>query len=171
MTTEAAARQRAVVGSFEDIQEAAARTTGLTDFGWDGTAQEGFRVLVDDLASPEAGLTPIGNYFHRTQVKSALVGRLMTQARFAEFPQHAEVAIERPIFVTGLPRTGTTALHRLRRYAASAAAWSPCRPERSANSRDTASDTATACRRSGSVSVHTETAAEPPDHSGCRYRR
>ena len=46
-------------------------------------------------------------------MKSALVGRLMTEARFAEFPEHADVPIERPIFVVGLPRTGTTALHRL----------------------------------------------------------
>lgn len=105
-------RQRPDVGSYDDIAAAAVRTTGLSDFG--GTAhEEGLRLLVDDLASPEAGLTPVGNYFHRAQVKSALVGRLMTEARFAEFPQHAEVPIERPIFVVGLPRTGTTALHRL----------------------------------------------------------
>ena len=32
---------------------------------------------------------------------------------WARHPEHAEVAIERPIFVTGLPRSGTTALHRL----------------------------------------------------------
>ena len=30
-----------------------------------------------------------------------------------EHPAYAEVPIERPIFVCGLPRTGTTALHRL----------------------------------------------------------
>lgn len=105
-------RQRPDVGSYDDIAAAAVRTTGLTDFG--GTAhEEGLRLLVEDLASPEAGLTPVGNYFHRAQVKSALVGRLMTEARFAEFPEHAAVPIERPIFVVGLPRTGTTALHRL----------------------------------------------------------
>ena len=105
-------RQRPDVGSYEDICAAASRTTGLTDFG--GTDhEEGLRLLVDDLASPEAGLTPVGNYFHRSQVKSALVGRLMTEARFAEFPEHRDVRIERPIFVLGLPRTGTTALHRL----------------------------------------------------------
>lgn len=112
MTTEAP-RQRDDVGSFEDICAAAVRTTGLDDFGEDTGYEEGLRILVEDLASPEAGLTPVGNYFHRAQVKSALVGRLMTQARFAEFPQHRDVRIERPIFVTGLPRTGTTALHRL----------------------------------------------------------
>jgi hypothetical protein len=114
MTTDVAGqpRQRADVGSLSDIAEAAMRTTGLTDFG-DPGYEEGFGILVDDLASAEAGLTPVGNYFHRSQVKSALVGRLITQARFAEFPEHVDVPIQRPIFVTGLPRTGTTALHRL----------------------------------------------------------
>ena len=106
------ARVRNDVGSYDDIAAAAVRTTGMDDFG--GSAhEEGLRILVDDLASPEAGLTGEGNYFQRAQVKSALVGRLLTQSRFTEFPQHADVPIVRPIFVVGLPRTGTTALHRL----------------------------------------------------------
>lgn len=105
-------RERADVGTYEDILAAAVRTTGLDDLG--GTAhEEGLRVLVEDLASPEAGLTPRGNYFQRSEVKSALVGRLLTQAQFTARPEHAEVPIERPVFVMGLPRTGTTALHRL----------------------------------------------------------
>ena len=105
-------RERADVGTYEDIVAAAERTTGLSDLG--GTAhEEGLRVLVEDLASPEAGLTPRGNYFQRSEVKSALVGRLLTQAAFTRHPEHADVPIERPIFVMGLPRTGTTALHRL----------------------------------------------------------
>ena len=104
-------RERPDVGSYEDIAAAAVRTTGLSDFG-DGTHEEGLRVLVDDLASPEAGLTPRGNYFQRSEVKSALVGVLLTQAQFGAHPEHRDVSIERPIFVTGLPRTGTTALHR-----------------------------------------------------------
>lgn len=106
------ARERADVGSYDDIVAAAERTTGMTDMG--GTEhEEGLRTLVEDLASPEAGLTPRGNYFQRSEVKSALVGRLLTQARFNDTPEHADVLIERPIFVMGLPRTGTTALHRL----------------------------------------------------------
>lgn len=105
-------RERPDVGSFEDIAAAAVRTTGLTDFG--GTAhEEGLRLLVDDLAAPTAGLTGVGNYFQRSQVKSALVGRLLSQAQMEAHPEHAEVPIERPVFVVGLPRTGTTALHRL----------------------------------------------------------
>ncbi len=105
-------RQRPDVGSYDDIAAAAVRTTGLSDFG-DSSHEEGLRLLVDDLASAEAGLTPVGNYFHRSQVKSALVGRLLTEARFTEYPEHTAVPVERPIFVVGLPRTGTTALHRL----------------------------------------------------------
>ena len=49
----------------------------------------------------------------RTFIKSALVGRLLAEHGFKEHPSYAEVPIERPIFVCGLPRTGTTALHRL----------------------------------------------------------
>ena len=105
-------RERADVGSYEDIVAAAVRTTGLSDFG-DGAHEEGLRVLTEDLSSAEAGLTPRGNYFQRSEVKSALVGVLLTQAQLAAHPEHRNVPIERPIFVMGLPRTGTTALHRL----------------------------------------------------------
>jgi hypothetical protein len=105
-------RERADVGSYEDIVAAAERTTGMTDMG--GTEhEEGLRTLVEDLNSAEAGLTGKGNYFQRSEVKSALVGRLLTQAQFNQRAEHADVPIERPIFVMGLPRTGTTALHRL----------------------------------------------------------
>ncbi|GEP34634.1 sulfotransferase [Nocardioides szechwanensis] len=104
-------RERPDVGSYEDIVAAAVRTTGMSDFG--GTAhEEGLRVLTEDLSSPEAGLTPRGSYFQRSEVKSALVGVLLTQAQFAAHPEHRAVPIERPIFLMGLPRTGTTALHR-----------------------------------------------------------
>ncbi len=105
-------RERADVGSYDDIVAAAQRTTGLTDFGGGGH-EEGLRILAEDLASPEAGLTPRGNYFQRSEVKSALVGVLLTTAAFDRHPEHADVPIERPVFVMGLPRTGTTALHRL----------------------------------------------------------
>ncbi len=112
MTTEARPRVRDDVGSFDDIAAAAVRTTGMDDFG--GSAhEEGLRILVDDLNAPTAGLTGEGNFLQRAQVKSALVGRLLSQSGFAAHPAYADVTIERPVFVVGLPRTGTTALHRL----------------------------------------------------------
>ncbi len=42
-----------------------------------------------------------------------LSARLFSQAAWAAYPEYAQVAIDRPVFITGLPRTGTTALHRL----------------------------------------------------------
>src|SRR3978361_568954 len=105
------ARTRETLGSFEEIAAAAVRTTGLEDFG--GTEhEEGLRLLCEDLAE-HGGLTPEGNYMQRTFVKGALVGRLLSESGFREPPVCAEGPIERPIFVCGLPRTGTPALHRL----------------------------------------------------------
>jgi hypothetical protein len=50
---------------------------------------------------------------NRFFVRNALVARLVSEAAWKQYPEHAEVTIERPIFVTGLPRTGTTVIHRL----------------------------------------------------------
>lgn len=105
-------RERADVGTYDDIAAAAVRTTGMSDFG--GTElEEGLRLLVEDLSAPQAGLTPRGNYFQRAEVKATLVGRLLLEAQLAAHPAAADVVIEGPVFVMGLPRTGTTALHRL----------------------------------------------------------
>ncbi|HEY9565451.1 MAG TPA: sulfotransferase [Nocardioides sp.] len=100
------------VGSYEDIAAAAVRTTGLSDFGGNDH-EEGLRLLIEDLNAPTAGLTGEGNYIQRSMVKSAFVGRLLSQHGFGEHPSYAAVPIERPLFVVGLPRTGTTAIHRL----------------------------------------------------------
>ena len=105
-------RERGDVGTYDDIAAAAVRTTGLSDFGGDAH-EEGLRLLVEDLSSPQAGLTPQGNYFQRAEVKGTLVGRLLTEAQMAAHPEAAAMPVERPVFVMGLPRTGTTALHRL----------------------------------------------------------
>jgi hypothetical protein len=104
-------RERDSVGSFEDLHEAASRATGLDDFGGE-EYHEGLRILLDDYAT-ESGLTGVGNYMQRSFVRGGLIARLLSEMGFKQHPSYAEVAIERPIFVTGLPRTGTTALHRL----------------------------------------------------------
>jgi hypothetical protein len=55
----------------------------------------------------------MGSKMNRFFVRNALVARLLAEAAWKQYPQHADVRIKRPIFVTGLPRTGTTVLHRL----------------------------------------------------------
>lgn len=99
------------VGTIDDLHESAMRTTGLDDFG-DDAYLEPLGVLLDSYAN-EAGLTELGSKMFRYFLKGALVARLMSEASWRATPSYADVEITRPIFVTGLPRTGTTALHRL----------------------------------------------------------
>lgn len=102
---------RADVGTVQDLHASAMKITGLSDFGA-GEYREGLAVLLDSYER-DAALTPFGNKVTRSMLRGALVARLVSEAAWKQYPQHADVAIERPIFVTGLPRTGTTALHRL----------------------------------------------------------
>jgi hypothetical protein len=55
----------------------------------------------------------LGSKMNRFFLRGALVARLLSESAWKQHPRHADVTIERPIFVTGLVRTGTTALHRL----------------------------------------------------------
>src|SRR4051795_12951877 len=104
-------RERDSVGTFDDLHAAARRMTGLDDFGCDDY-HEPLRVLLDSFQS-SAGLTGVGNTMERSFLRGALAARLISEDGFAKHPEHAEVTIERPIFVTGIQRSGTTALQRL----------------------------------------------------------
>ena len=99
------------VGSAADLHASAARRTGLADFGADDYS-DGLAVLLESYAR-DAGLTALGRKAARAGLRGALAARLVTEAGWAAQPDHAAVPIERPVFVTGLPRSGTTALHRL----------------------------------------------------------
>ncbi len=103
--------ERDGIGTAEDLHASAARITGLADFGADDY-QDGLAVLLESYAR-DAELTPLGMKAVRAFLRGALAARLLSEAAWARYPEHAGVGIERPIFVTGLPRTGTTALHRL----------------------------------------------------------
>ena len=104
---------RTDVGTVDDLHASATKACGLDDFGVDDdNYREALGVLLDSYAR-EAGLTELGSKMSRFFARNALVARLLSEASWKQYPQHVDVAIERPIFVTGLPRTGTTALHRL----------------------------------------------------------
>jgi Ni/Co efflux regulator RcnB len=103
--------ERDSVGTVEDLHASATKVTGLADFGTDDY-RDGLAVLLESYAR-DAGLTPLGRKVKRSFLRGALVARLLSEAAWKSWPEHATVGIERPIFVTGLPRTGTTALHRL----------------------------------------------------------
>jgi Sulfotransferase family len=103
--------ERDSVGTVEDLHASATRVTGLSDFGADDY-RDGLAVLLESYAR-DADLTPLGRKVKRSFLRSALTARLLSEAAWKSWPGHASVGIERPIFVTGLPRTGSTALHRL----------------------------------------------------------
>ncbi|MQA60197.1 MAG: sulfotransferase, partial [Actinophytocola sp.] len=102
---------RETIGTVADLHASATKITGLTDFGEDDYL-EGLEVLFSSYQQ-EAELPPLGNSVHRAFLRGALVSRLISEAGWRQYPEYADVPIERPIFVTGLSRTGTTALHRL----------------------------------------------------------
>ncbi len=104
---------RTNVGTVDELHASATKACGLDDFGVDDdNYREALAVLLESFAR-DADLTEFGSKMNRFFVRNALVARLVSEAAFKQYPQHADVAIERPIFVTGLPRTGTTVIHRL----------------------------------------------------------
>jgi len=74
--------------------------------------REGLRELVRALES-EARLSLLGRISARTQILRLLENRARLAADRARFPEIAREPIARPLFVVGLPRTGTTLLHAL----------------------------------------------------------
>jgi len=103
--------ERENVGTVEDLHASATRLTGLTDFGADDYT-DGLAVLLDSYHA-DARLTPLGRRVKRAFLRGALAARLMSEAGWAAHPDCLELPVPRPVFVTGLPRSGTTALHRL----------------------------------------------------------
>ncbi len=93
------------------LVDAASRATGFSDFGGD-EFRGPLRVLLRSLAS-EARLTLLG----RIAARADLVGLLESRLRLARdrtiHPGIADEQIARPLFIVGLPRTGSTLLHQL----------------------------------------------------------
>lgn len=99
------------VGTADELLAAAAEASGYSDFG-DDDFRTGLEVLISSFDG-DSQLTPHGLTTARALIQKALVGRARSEAAFARHAEHAEVSIDRPIFVCGLMRTGSTALHRL----------------------------------------------------------
>lgn len=92
------------------IDEATAET-GLGDFGGD-TWQEGLERLAASLAG-EADLSELGEAILGMRLRGLLANRLRVEATLADHPEIAHQQVSAPLFIIGLPRTGTTALSNL----------------------------------------------------------
>lgn len=93
------------------LLRAASKQSGLSDFGPD-TFRPGLRKLLASLES-ESRLSLFGRYFARRQLLELLGHRLELADWRRRRPEIAEVEIRRPLFIIGLPRTGTTLLYGL----------------------------------------------------------
>jgi hypothetical protein len=95
----------------DELHRAAVRATGLDDFG-EPDYRAGLRVLLHAF-DMDTQLTEVGWQFAYGSVLGTLTARLHTQKGWSEHPGVRATAIERPLVITGIPRTGTTALHKL----------------------------------------------------------
>lgn len=89
----------------------AEEVTGLSDWGRPFFRRP-FEVLIDDL-NTTAHLNEIGAQRARRRLFDNLCTRLKLTADRKRFPEIAAQKIDRPIFVIGLPRAGTTFFHNL----------------------------------------------------------
>jgi Sulfotransferase family len=90
----------------QDLLNAAQSQTGLSDFG-DPSFREGLDVLIAALNS-EAKLTERGEAIIAGSTTATLANRLQVEAYLKANPALLDAPIERPLFLFGLPRTGTT---------------------------------------------------------------
>ena len=91
------------------LKEAATRTEGLEDFG-DQPFLDPLDRFLDSLRS-EADLNDVGLLIAQERILSHAVNRLRYVADRKRFPEIRTQKITRPIFIIGMPRTGTTILH------------------------------------------------------------
>ena len=92
--------------SATHILDAARKATGLSDFG-DPKALEGLERLVE-ASNGEARLSAAGGYRWMETLIGIAVNRLRIVDYLARKPELLRRPVEKPMFVFGLPRTGTT---------------------------------------------------------------
>ncbi|MCP4226293.1 MAG: sulfotransferase, partial [Actinomycetia bacterium] len=96
----------------DELHEKAIKAAGgYDDFG-DTGYREAFGILMGSI-DEEAHLHPIGRWLFEYQIVGMLTSRLLANKRWEEHPEDLEVAIDRPMVITGMVRTGSTALHYL----------------------------------------------------------
>ncbi len=90
----------------DQAMERAIAATGLTDFGGDDFAEGLERALAAFAALP---LNQAGRAGAEAAIVGSLASRLRIEDHWKRHPELAEVPVQGPVLVTGLPRTGTTA--------------------------------------------------------------
>jgi Sulfotransferase family len=96
----------------EALCEEARRRTRLEDFG-DPPVEPALSILVNSLEL-EADLHPLGRFLMRAHLRELLEMRLRLADAWRGRSESLEASvIRRPVFITGMPRSGSTFLHEL----------------------------------------------------------
>jgi len=97
--------------SPETLLRTTCKQTRLTDYGSD-SFRPGLTKLMESIES-DGRLTLFGRYFAKRQMLELLSHRLQLVDYRKRHPEIASEVIRRPLFILGLPRTGTTLLYGL----------------------------------------------------------
>src|ERR1041385_892096 len=89
----------------------ARRTTGLQDFG-DSSIFPALSILLESMEN-EADLHPLGRFLAWMHLRTLLEVRLRLVEAWKNSSNIESQPIRRPIFITGMPRSGSTFLHEL----------------------------------------------------------
>jgi Sulfotransferase family len=95
----------------EALVQAAVKATGLTEFG-NGSHREGLLRLLESIKN-DAALHLSGQLAFREAIVGSLINRLLLIEACKQSPETFRKPLNTPIIVLGLPRSGTTFLHRL----------------------------------------------------------
>lgn len=99
------------MADIDDLLDQVATETGLDDFG-DPSFRDGLD-RIDAAIERTARLTTLGRAVFEGQTKAALTNRARVAAWERGHPELLEQRVVEPVFVIGLPRSGTTALSHL----------------------------------------------------------
>ncbi|MGE0742495.1 MAG: sulfotransferase [Hyphomonadaceae bacterium] len=95
----------------EYLKAAARERTGLSDFG-DAPLDEPLDVLCRSM-NDEIELHALGRSYARQQLLGLLSTRLRLVDLWTRHPEILDIKVDRPVIIIGLPRSGTTILHKL----------------------------------------------------------
>jgi hypothetical protein len=98
--------------SLEKAMKRASKKSGLTDFG-DLTFLDAYNSMFATPTHKQLKLTNIGYIMYSIELNQTMYRRLTFLQYLKDVPAVLKVPVRSPVFVLGLPRTGTTFLHRL----------------------------------------------------------
>jgi SAM-dependent methyltransferase len=105
------ARRRLLPLSADSLIHAAERKTGV-EAPRDEAFREPVARLLDSIEA-DADLNTVGRWAVRDETVDLLSKRLRVHDHLARHPEVLDVPIERPLFIVGFPRTGSTFIHNL----------------------------------------------------------